>query len=235
MTGGNEMIGIIGAMDEEIELLKQNMTDEKEETIANCLFIRGTLCGKEVVLLKSGIGKTNAAMAATIMYERYQPEFTINTGSAGGFKEDLNVGDLVISNEVLYHDVDVTAFDYVYGQVPGMPEAFAADPHLIERTKEAAKELGIPHCLGLIATGDVFMADPGHVAAARERFPHMIAAEMEAAAIAQVSFQYGKPFVIIRALSDIAGKESAISFDEFLEKAAKHAAQLIMKVLEAAA
>jgi len=226
------MIAIIGAMDEEIELLKASIENPQEEFIANCLFIRGSLKGQDVVLLKSGIGKVNAALAATIMHERYQPEFTINTGSAGGFKEDLEVGDIVISTEVLYHDVDVTAFDYVPGQVPGMPAAFPADAELIKKTVDAAQGLSINSALGIIATGDVFMSDPAVVAKAREQFPSMIAAEMEAAAIAQVCYQYNTPFVIIRALSDIAGKESAVSFDAFLDTAAKNAASLIMRVLE---
>src|SRR5699024_6742681 len=117
-------------------LLLNNMTDTKEETIANSLFVEGKLFGKEVVLLKSGIGKVNAAMGATIMHERYAPSHVINTGSAGGFAEKLKVGDVIISTEVVYHDVDVTAFNYAYGQVPKMPETFKADSVLINKATE---------------------------------------------------------------------------------------------------
>ncbi len=133
------MIGIIGAMDEEISLLKSKMDVKEEKIIANCNFIIGTLKGKEVVLLKSGIGKVNAAMSTTILHEKYNPEFVINTGSAGGFHPDLEVGDIVISTDVVHHDVDVTAFQYKYGQVPGLPEAFLASNSLIEKTMKAAK------------------------------------------------------------------------------------------------
>lgn len=225
------MIGIIGAMDEEIQLLLENMNDKEEETIANCLFFTGTLAGKDVVLLKSGIGKVNAAMGATIMMERFQPELIVNTGSAGGFLKTLSVGDVVISTEVVHHDVDVTAFNYAYGQVPGLPETFKADEELIKYAEKAIAELGINYEAGLIATGDSFMDDAARVEEVRKRFPQLLASEMEAAAIAQVSYQYNVPFVIIRALSDIAGKDSSVSFDAFLEKAAKHAAQLIIKVI----
>ncbi|WLV23640.1 5'-methylthioadenosine/S-adenosylhomocysteine nucleosidase [Aciduricibacillus chroicocephali] len=229
------MIGIIGAMEEEVELLKGRMTDKKEQDVANCQFISGKLEGADVVLLKSGIGKVNAAMATAILAERFAPDFVINTGSAGGFSSKLEVGDLVISENVVHHDVDVTAFDYKYGQVPGMPEVFAADTKLIEMTEEAVKSIDLGYEVGLIATADTFMADPARVAFAREKFPNMIAAEMEAAAIAQVCWQYNIPFVIIRALSDIAGKESAVTFDEFIIKAGRNAAELIIRVVSMAA
>lgn len=224
-------IGIIGAMDEEIALLLENMSDKNEQTIANTLFVQGKLSGKDVVLLKSGIGKVNAAMATTIMHEHYSPAYVINTGSAGGFSDDLEVGDIVISNEVVHNDVDVTAFNYEYGQVPGMPAMFTADKSLIEKATLAVNELSVRSAVGIIATGDSFMADPERVEFVREKFPTMIAAEMEAAAVAQVCYQYDKPFVILRALSDIAGKDSSISFDSFLETAAKNAAQIIMAMI----
>lgn len=225
-------IGIIGAMDEEIALLLENITDKEEITVANCLFVKGRLFDEEIVLLKSGIGKVNASMATTIMHERFNPTHVINTGSAGGFSKNLEIGDIVISTHVAHHDVDVTAFDYAYGQVPGMPAIFSADTELILKAAEAVEKLPIKYEKGLIATGDSFMEDPRRTAFIQEKFPSMIAAEMEAAAIAQVCHQYNKPFVVIRALSDIAGKKSSISFDEFLEKAAIHAAQLIMLVIK---
>ncbi|AXI09528.1 5'-methylthioadenosine/S-adenosylhomocysteine nucleosidase [Oceanobacillus sp. 143] len=225
-------IGIIGAMDEEVALLLDNMTGKQEVSVANCLFVEGKLRGKDVVILKSGIGKVNAAMATTIMHERFTPSHVINTGSAGGFSEKLNVGDIVISTKVVHHDVDVTAFKYEYGQVPGLPAMYEADQSLVEKAIAAVKDLAINYEEGIIATGDSFMEDPERVAFVREKFPQMIASEMEAAAVAQVCYQYEKPFVIIRALSDIAGKASSISFDEFLDQAAKHAAQLIMAIIE---
>lgn len=224
-------IGIIGAMDEEIELLKQKMTDIQEIEIANSYFYQGYLEGKKVVLLLSGIGKVNAAMAATILHEQFNPDKIINTGSAGGFADNLDVGDVVISTEVLHHDVDATAFSYAYGQVPGMPVSYTASPELIKLAGEVIQESDIQAEFGIIATGDSFMQREDQIAVVRERFPEMLALEMEAAAIAQVCYQYKTPFVIIRALSDIAGKESSVSFDVFLEKAAKNAADVIIKMV----
>ncbi|WP_143833223.1 5'-methylthioadenosine/S-adenosylhomocysteine nucleosidase [Oceanobacillus timonensis] len=225
-------IGIIGAMDEEIELLKQKMTDVQEIEVANTSFYQGYLEGKEVVLLLSGIGKVNAAMSTTILHERFKPDKIINTGSAGGFAENLEVGDVVISTEVLHHDVDATAFDYVYGQVPGMPAVYTASPDLIELADKVVLESDIQAETGIIATGDSFMQRKDQTAVVQKRFPEMLALEMEAAAIAQVCYQYKTPFVIIRALSDIAGKESSVSFDVFLEKAAKNAADVIIKMVQ---
>lgn len=225
-------IGIIGAMDEEIALLLENMNEKKEQTIAGTLFVQGYLLGKKVVLLKSGIGKVNAALATTIMHEHYSPSYVINTGSAGGFSDELEVGDIVISSEVVHHDVDVTAFRYEYGQVPGMPAMFEAESYLIERAEEAVRNLSVRSATGVIATADSFMDDPDRVTFVRGKFPTMIAAEMEAAAVAQVCYLYDKPFVVLRALSDIAGKNSSISFDQFLTTAAKNATKIIMEMIE---
>lgn len=225
-------IGIIGAMDEEIAVLLDSMEDKKEQTVANSLFIEGRIHGKRVVLLKSGIGKVNAAMATTIMHERFKPSHVINTGSAGGFHEELEIGDIVISTEVVHHDVDATAFDYEYGQVPGMPSVYKADIDLIKKVTAALKQMELSYKKGLIATGDSFMENNERVRIVKQKFSGLLAAEMEASAIAQVCYQYNIPFVIIRALSDIAGKSSSVSFEAFLEKAAKNAANLIITMIK---
>lgn len=225
-------IGIIGAMDEEIEKLQNDMKEAERKNIAGSVFISGTLAGKEVVLLKSGIGKVNAAVAATILHERYSVEAVINTGSAGGFAEQLNVGDIVISEEVTYHDVDVTAFSYDYGQVPDMPARFKADDKLVTQAENAVRQTKAKSAKGLIATGDTFMQEERKVQFVRDKFPGMVAAEMEAAAVAQVCHRYETPFVVIRALSDIAGKESSVSFDQFLQTAAENAATMIISMVK---
>jgi adenosylhomocysteine nucleosidase len=225
-------IAIIGAMEEEVTLLRDHIEGQSQETVAGCEFTFGKMHGKDVILLRSGIGKVNAAMSTTILLEKYRPDFIINTGSAGGFNPELNVGDAVISSEVRHHDVDVTAFGYEYGQVPQLPAAFEADAKLVSLAEAAANEIAdIQTVKGLIATGDSFMNDPVRVENIREKFSNLQAVEMEAAAIAQVAHQFNIPFVIIRSLSDIAGKESDVSFDQFLEKAALHSATLVMKMV----
>lgn len=225
-------IAVIGAMEEEVIILRNQLENKKTEIIANSEFSSGTYGGKDVVLLKSGIGKVNAAMSTTILIERYHPDLIINTGSAGGLNPELNVGDLVISDDVCHHDVDATVFGYAYGQVPQMPAAYQADERLIQVAEEAARSLeGIQVKKGRIASGDSFMSDPDRVQMVAEKFPGLQAVEMEAAAIAQVAYQYGLPFVIIRSLSDIAGKESDLSFEQFLQTAALNSANLVIEII----
>lgn len=226
-------IGIIGAMDEEVDLLRSKMADIEEINLAGSEFYKGKIDNQEVVLLKSGIGKVNAAMGTALLIEKFHPDVIINTGSAGGFHKELNVGDVVISTEVRHHDVDVTIFGYEYGQVPRMPAYFSPDDNLVSVAEKSAEKINdIQVVKGLIASGDSFMNDPERVELIRSKMPDLYAAEMEAAAIAQVAHQFQVPFVIIRSLSDIAGKDSNVSFDQFLETAAKNSAELILLMLE---
>ncbi|WP_409301828.1 5'-methylthioadenosine/S-adenosylhomocysteine nucleosidase [Peribacillus sp. SCS-155] len=226
-------VAIIGAMEEEVTILREQIAGLEQTTIAGCEFNTGRLNGIEVILLKSGIGKVNAAMSTAILLEKFNPDAIINTGSAGGYLSSLNVGDVVISTEARHHDVDVTIFGYEYGQVPQMPAAFAADEKLISIAKEAAEQItDIQVASGLIVTGDSFMNDPERVEFVRGKFSNLHAVEMEAAAIAQVAYQFKIPFVIIRSLSDIAGKESNVSFEQYLEKAAVNSSNLILKMIE---
>lgn len=226
-------IAIIGAMEEEVELLRASISHTKTTTIANSEYTEGTYEGKEIVLLKSGIGKVNAAMSTTILLQQFKPTVVINTGSAGGYDEKLEVGAIVISDEVRHHDVDATIFGYEIGQVPQMPAAFKADSDLMAVAEAAVNKIGEHQAAtGLITTGDSFMNDPVRVEAVRKQFPTMKAVEMEAAAVAQVCYQFDVPFVVVRALSDIAGKESNISFDEFLPVAAKHSTQAVLEMVK---
>lgn len=225
-------IAVIGAMEEEVELLRNEIENPETKSIANSEFTSGTYKNHEVVLLKSGIGKVNAAMSTSILLNEYKPDYVINTGSAGGYDPTLEVGAIVISDEVRHHDVDVTAFGYEIGQVPQLPAAFKANERLMKLAEEAVFEIGKHQvATGLIATGDIFMHDPAKVEQVRNHFPQMKACEMEAAAVAQVCYQFEVPFVVIRALSDIAGKESSMSFDEFLPVAAKHSTQIVLQVI----
>lgn len=226
-------IAVIGAMEQEVELLRNEIGNAETKIIANSEFTIGTYKNHEVILLKSGIGKVNAAMTTTILLNEFKPDYVINTGSAGGYDPALEVGAIVISDEVRHHDVDVTAFGYEIGQVPQLPAAFKSNERLMKLAEEAVMEIGEHQAAtGLIATGDIFMHNPEKVEEVRNNFPQMKACEMEAAAVAQVCHQFEVPFVVIRALSDIAGKESSISFDEFLPVAAKHSTEIVLHVIE---
>ncbi|KGA98008.1 5'-methylthioadenosine/S-adenosylhomocysteine nucleosidase [Alkalihalobacillus alcalophilus ATCC 27647 = CGMCC 1.3604] len=225
-------IGIIGAMEEEVELLKSKIDNRVDTTIAGCEFHQGTMNGKEVVLLKSGIGKVNAAVGTTLLIQLFKPKAIINTGSAGGFNESLKVGDIVISTEVRYNDVDATVFGYEFGQVPQMPAYYQPAQELVTLATEAAKKVGVPSVPGLILSGDSFMSDHNRVLELKEIFNEPACAEMEAGAIAQVCHQFGTPFVIIRSLSDIAGQEAKLSYEQFLEKASVHSAKQVLLMIE---
>lgn len=227
-----QLVGIIGAMEQEVALLKQQMSNISTISFGSFEFYRGQLQGTEVVLVQCGIGKVASAIATTLMISQFQPDCVINTGSAGGFDAELAVGDIVISTELRHHDVDVTAFGYEPGQVPRLPAAFSADPRLIQAAEECITSLGFCQTKkGLITTGDVFMCDPTRIAATRATFPTMLAVEMEGAAIAQVCHQLHTPFVVIRSLSDIAGKESPTSFDAYLEVASRHSCAMVLALL----
>ncbi|SFT81520.1 5'-methylthioadenosine/S-adenosylhomocysteine nucleosidase [Halomonas saccharevitans] len=227
-------IGIIGAMAQEVEQLAAQLEDRRTRHHVGCTFHLGRLHGVEVVILQSGIGKVNAAIGTTLLLDVYHPEAIINTGSAGGFGEGLAIGDVVVSSEVRHHDVDAVVFGYEHGQVPNMPAAYLPDERLVKVARECIESLGeVKVVEGLIATGDVFMACPELVATTRSRFPTMLAAEMEAAAIAQTCHHYGCPFVVIRALSDIAGGgDNHLSFEQFLEQAADHSMRMVTAMVD---
>lgn len=226
-------IGIIGAMAQEVSILASQLDNTERYEHAGFIFHRGTLHGLDVTILQSGIGKVNAAVGTALLLERHQPDAVINTGSAGGFASDLNIGDIIISDEVRHHDVDAVVFGYEMGQVPGMPAAYVADTALREVARGAIKTLGEVNVReGLIATGDAFMADPARVHATRALFPTMLAVEMEAAAIAQTCHLYKCPFVVIRALSDIPGSgDNHLSFEQFLDVAADHSSRMVDQML----
>lgn len=226
-------IGILGAMDEEVALLKASLNDLKETKWKHLTFYEGTLSGVEVILVKCGIGKVAAAIATTVLIEQYAPDAVVNTGSAGGFDTNLNIGDVVIATHVIHHDANLTHFGYKLGQCAGMPEDFRCDETLIEKAQNATSHIAeIQSTSGLICTGDAFIGSDEAVAKLREDFPDMKAVEMEGAAIGQVCYMLNTPFLVIRSLSDIAGKTSSVSFKEYLETAAKHSAQLVMAMVK---
>lgn len=228
-----QTVAIIGAMEQEIELLKNRL--EAAETFRLGAFeaYRGRLAGKTVVLARSGIGKVNAAVATAWVVNQFTPDAVVNTGSAGGLGKGLKVGDVVIGLETAHHDVDVTAFGYTWGQVPQLPARYAADAALAAAATEAAQAFeGAVVVQGLVVSGDQFVHSSDKVAEIRSRFEGVQAVEMEAAAIAQSCHQLGVPFVVVRAVSDSADEKAGISFETFLETAAVSSADMVLRLLE---
>jgi len=226
--------GIIGAMEPEVAILKSKLINSQITEHAGYTFYQGELDGSDVVIVQSGIGKVAAALATAILIDKFQPDYVVNTGSAGGFEQSLKVGDIVISSEVRYHDVDVTAFGYEIGQLPANPAAYIPHPDLVAAAQTGIDALdNIKTLVGLITTGDTFMTADADIAKARANFPTMAAVEMEGAAIAHTCHQFNVPFVVIRSMSDIAGKESPTSFEAYLETASVNSSQLVINMLNA--
>ncbi len=225
-------IGILGAMDQEVALLKSSLSQCQTHTWKHLTFYTGVLHDVDVVLVKCGIGKVAAAVATTALIDQFTPDYVVNTGSAGGFDTDLDIGDLVIGEKVIHHDANLTHFGYALGQMAGMPAHYASDETLIAAAEQAAARLTDINCKrGLICTGDAFIGSDEAAALLREQFPEMKAAEMEGSAIGQTCHMLNVPFLVIRSLSDIAGKTSSVSFNEYLEVAAKHSAELVMDMI----
>ena len=224
--------GIIAAMEEELKTLLLALEDKKEVVVLGKTYYEGRIGQHEVVLVQSGIGKVLSAMSVAILAETFGVDAIINTGSAGAVSEGLAIGDVVIADRLVYHDVDVTAFGYAYGQMAGQELYFLADSELMAKLQAVLAQEGQASYLGLIATGDSFIADPDRVAAIKHHFPEVLAVEMEGAAIAQAAQAAGKPFLVIRAMSDTAQGDANITFDEFIIQAGERSAQILIAFLE---
>jgi adenosylhomocysteine nucleosidase len=231
-------------MEDEITLLRGKMTGIQTEKTAGFEFFKGALDGKDAVLLRCGIGKVSAGIGCALLIREYKPDMVINTGSAGGLSGDngpeLTFGDVVISEGMVYHDFDLTVFGYAPGQLPGMNAVFNADKRLVKLACRAVSELkkegtlpeSMRHVTALIGSGDVFMSDDAVIERQRLKFPGMRAVDMEGAAIAHACSLFNVPCVVIRALSDVAGAESPVKFDEFLPVAAKHSSEIVRRLLQ---
>ena len=223
--------GIIAAMEEELKTLLLALEEKNEVVVLGKTYYQGSIGQHEVVLVQSGIGKVMSAMSVAILAETFAVDTIINTGSAGAVAHGLAIGDVVIADRLVYHDVDVTAFGYAFGQMAGQELYYQADRTLMARLQKVLNQQGIHNHVGLIATGDSFIAGPDKVAAIKGHFPEVLAVEMEGAAVAQAAQAAGKPFLVIRAMSDTAQGDANISFDEFILEAGKRSAQTLLALL----
>ncbi|MFT4746890.1 MAG: adenosylhomocysteine nucleosidase [Congregibacter sp.] len=225
-------VAILGAMDEEITLIRASLENCREQHFNHLTAYIGKLGEVEVALVKCGIGKVAASVSTSVVIHHFAPDFVINTGSAGGFSRQLNIGDIVIATELRHHDADLTHFGYEFGQTAGMPAYFETDKNLLEHADQAAANLqDVQVQQGLICTGDSFVGSDEAAAVIRQNFPSVCAVEMEGVAIAQSCYLLGTPFLVIRSLSDIAGKTSTVSFETYLDQAAKNSATLVMQTI----
>lgn len=229
MQKGISMIAIIAAMDKEVSAIEQELSKKEAINISNISMIRGELEGRDVIVMKSGVGKGYAAMATAILLERFDIEFIINIGTAGGLNQDQNILDAVVSERVVQHDFDTSPVD---GEA-GLGLYFDADQALAETCRKVLTRMNIAVHHGLIASGDCFVARDEDVNRIKKYYPNAICAEMEAGAIAQVCAHYKMPFVVLRSLSDITHKaDSHMDFIEYVEYAAKRSAEFCREFMK---
>lgn len=227
------MLGIIGAMDEEVAKLKEEMQDVTIKTKASMDFYKGTMSGKDVVVVRSGIGKVNAGICAQILVDEYGVDALINTGIAGSLNADINIGDIVLSTDALQHDVDATGFGYELGVIPRMETSvFTADEKLRKLAMECCKEVNpdIAVFEGRVVSGDQFISDKNVKNRILENFAGYCT-EMEGAAIAQAAYLNNVPFLIIRAISDKADDSATEDYPTFEAKAIKHSVNLMKEMV----
>ena len=224
-------LGIIGAMQEEVETLLARMENKRELSKAGSTFYDGILEGLPVVIVQCGVGKVNAAMCTQVLCDLFEVTHIVNTGIAGSLCADLDIGDLVVSRDAMYHDVDAVHFGYPFGKVPGMDVvAFPADDRMVNYAYDAAEAVNPGHTkIGRVATGDQFVA----VKELKERIianTNGLCTEMEGAAIAQTAYRNGVPFVILRAISDKADDSAQMDYPTFERIAAHRCAEVTCKL-----
>ena len=227
------MLGIIGAMEVEVKELREMMENPQAQTVAGMTFYQGTITGKEVVVVRYGIGKVNAGICSQILVDRYQVEGIINTGIAGSLRNEINIGDIVLATVAVQHDVDATGFGYPLGEIPQMGiKEFPADEKLRALAEECSKKANpdIQVFTGRVVSGDQFIMSREKKNWIKEQFDGCCT-EMEGAAIAHGAWRNEIPFLIIRAISDKADDSANMTMDEFEPLAIRHTVNLLMELL----
>lgn len=222
-------IGIIGAMEEEVARLKEELENIKIEKKAGMEFYEGTYAGKKLVVVRSGIGKVNAGICTQILADDFNVEAVINTGIAGGLNAQIEIGDIVISTDAVQHDMDATGFGYKVGEIPRMKESvFTANEELVKLASSVCKEVNpdINTLTGRVVTGDQFISNKEKKEWLLSTFDGYCA-EMEGAAIAQAATLNEIPFVIIRSISDKADNTACEDYPQFEKRAIEHAVNLV--------
>lgn len=227
-------LGIIGAMETEVETLLGVMEEKTVRNRAGSVFYEGVLEGLPVVVVQCGVGKVNAALCAQILCDCYGVTHLVNTGIAGSLCAELDIGDLLVSQDAMYHDFDCVNFGYPYGKVPGMDTvAFPADETLMKLAYEAAESVNPGHTkIGRVASGDQFVAEK----TLKEKIIALtggLCTEMEGAAIAQTAYRNKVPFVILRAISDKADDSAEMDYPTFERIAAHRCAQVTRNLAKA--
>lgn len=223
------MIGIIGAVLEEAEAIRNEMKNISEKTIYGIHFYEGEINEQKVVFVQSGIGKVNAAITATLLIDKFDVSRVIFSGVAGSLHESVNVGDVVIGTEIIQYDVDAIEFGYPKGQIPQMATlGFKSDEELINKAKNINTKINLSY--GKIITGDQFVSGKDKKISLGNEF-QALCVDMESGSVAQVCYRLGVPFLIVRSISDSVSDASGIEYHEFVKKAAKNSVEIIQNIL----
>ena len=225
--------GIIAAMKEEMQEIKNIMQEIEEIKIKELIFFKGKINNNIIILVEAGIGKVNAARVTQLMIDKFKIEKIINVGSAGSANNELKIGDIVIGKRLVQHDFDITAFGHPKGFITNIGQYVESDSELISKMEQTILKLSQNEFkikIGTIASGDIFCTEPKMKEKIRTKF-NADAIEMEGAAIAQVCKLNEIPFIVIRSISDNPDGKNEITFDQFLEKASKRCAEIINKFL----
>lgn len=227
------MLGIIGAMEVEVKELREMMENPQAQTVAGMTFYQGTIMGKDVVVVRSGIGKVNAGICSQILVDRYQVEGIINTGIAGSLRNEINIGDIVLATVAVQHDVDATGFGYPLGEIPQMGiKEFPADEKLRALAEECSKKANpdIQVFCGRVASGDQFISSKDKKNWIQDNFD-AYCTEMEGAAIAQAAYLNNIPYLVVRAISDKADDSANMDYSEFEAKAVQNSVRLMAAMI----
>ena len=223
-------VGIIFAMDEELDALKKYLVIEKEYTIFDLTFYEGFIEDSFCILVKSGIGKVNAARSTQILIDNMKVDYIFNIGVAGGVDERLTVGDIVIGERLVQHDFNLVAFGRERGEIPDIGKFIESDDYLVKIAEDVVFD-DVNTFSGVIASGDIFCSDVEMSKKIGAKF-NTLCVEMEGASIAQVCYLSHIPFLIIRSISDVVNGNNSITYEEFLLDSSKNVALFMMKILE---
>lgn len=222
-------IGIIFAMKEELDALKEYLEITNEYKIFELNFYEGIINNIKCILVESGVGKVNAARTTQILIDNMDVDCIFNIGVAGGLDQNLNILDVVIADKLVQHDFDITAFNHEKGYIPNVGKYINCDEYLLNIATKVNPDNTIK--IGTIASGDIFCTDINMSTKINKKF-NALAVEMEGASIAQVCFLNHIPFLVIRSISDIPGKNNTMVYEEFLTESSKKVASIMKKILE---
>ena len=223
-------IGIIFAMEEELNELKKQIKIDYTNKIYDCTFYQGKLNNHEIILVESGVGKVNAARCCQLLIDQMSPDYIFNIGVAGGIDPNISIGDIIVGEKLVQHDFDITAFNHKKGYVPKVGDDVSSDKFLVEKAMKIPTKVKVHK--GIIATGDVFFTEQEQEKEVAETY-EALCAEMEGASIAQVCFLCGIPFLVIRSISDSSYEGDVIdNYEEFLIETSKIVADYLISIIK---